>query len=117
MGPHAAGGAPLPVRWRFVLAARDETTDQEYVLVDATTADSVLAPGNPLTTEYAVFLINELISQLKQKLQLRDIPYLGVCRTCGAVVDDQHLLGGERDVCDACWRGTRRGPASSSRRQ
>ena len=66
-------------------------------------------PRGGLCLGYAVFLANEWITalngQLPQDAQAAGLvlPFFGICCRCGRVADDQHLLGGERDVCDRCW--------------
>lgn len=102
----------MPVRWRFFLAARDEQTGEQHPLIDDEVTYPVANSGKPLAPEYALFLTNEIISRLNNCVAGNDpagpLPYLGMCRGCGRIVDDQHLLGAERDICDRCWsRGGR----------
>lgn len=100
------------MRWRFLLHAREEQTGQEHALLDEEASYPIANVGRPWSVPYAVFLLNELIARFNALLGAEaaatPLPYLGVCRLCGAVVDDQHLLGAERDVCDRCWEAGRR---------
>ena len=99
----------MAVRWRFILLARDTDTGLTRRWLDYTPDNTVVPPRGGLSLAYAVFLANEWITALNGELPRSDpivgseLPYLGICRYCGRVVDDQHLLGGERDVCDGCW--------------
>lgn len=102
----------MPVRWRFLITARDERTGEGHTLVDDEATYPISNPGKPLTPQYAVFLANELMTRLNGCVEgehpVGPLPYLGVCRGCGRIVDDLHLLGSERDICDACWVRDRR---------
>ena len=102
----------MPVRWRFLLRAREEQTGEEHALLDEEAAYPITNLGRPWSVHYAVFLLNELIARFNALLgpapDAHPLPYLGICRLCAAVVDDQHLLGAERDVCDRCWVERRR---------
>lgn len=100
----------MPVIWRFLMAARDQRTGEEHTLFDELSPDPVSNPGRPLAVEYAIFLLNEVVVRLNGCVAQPDqdpppaaLPYVGMCRACGRIVDDQHLLGGERDLCDTCW--------------
>ncbi len=99
----------MAVRWRFVLEARDTDTGRSCRWIDYAPEATIAAPRGGLGVGYAVFLANEWItalnSQLPQGAQASGsgLPFLGACRRCGTVTDDQHLLGAERDICDHCW--------------
>ena len=96
-------------RWHLVLSRLEEPGGIEKPIVDVTVVLPVSAASGQMNAECAAYLANEVIAQLNGLLAPeevdahRQLPYLGTCRGCGRVVDDQHLLGGERDICDRCW--------------
>ena len=107
--PPRGGGLGVLTRWHLVLSRLEEPGGIEKPIVDVTVVLPVSAASGQMNAECAAYLANEVIAQLNGLLAPeevdahRQLPYLGTCRGCGRVVDDQHLLGGERDICDRCW--------------